>query len=351
VAACAARALADDGRGPLATFSLVFPGQREDESTWIDAATASSRVDATRIDATRLDPFARVDTWLDALGEPFFGPNVYLMDACWAAAAERGCAAFLDGFDGDTVVSHGTNAIAEWALGGRIVRALREARGVARSFERPFARVAARSILRPALPRTAWRSVRGRRSHDIGLVHRDLAVRTRLAERVADVEPPARTEVAGHLRRLRSPMLSVGLEISCRLGASRGVEVRSPFVDQDLVELCLSLPPEQKLRDGTTRFVLRRAMEGLLPPVVCERSGKTDVSGNFHRNVARGHPVLDEVASGADDLDGLVDPVALRSVVARYRDAGGGSEAMSIWSTLLLLRWLRAARPERSGRG
>jgi len=32
-----------------------------------------------------------------------------------------------------------------------------------------------------------------------------------------------------------------------------------PFYDKRLVEFCLALPPEQKLRDGWSRFILRRA--------------------------------------------------------------------------------------------
>jgi asparagine synthase (glutamine-hydrolysing) len=54
------------------------------------------------------------------------------------------------------------------------------------------------------------------------------------------------------------------------------VEDRYPYLDQNLVEFLASIPLEQLLRPGKRRFLMRRALSGIVPRQVLER--KTKVS-------------------------------------------------------------------------
>jgi asparagine synthase (glutamine-hydrolysing) len=45
-----------------------------------------------------------------------------------------------------------------------------------------------------------------------------------------------------------------------------GLEARVPFLDHELVELCAGIPSSLKLRGIREKYVLRRALEGVLPP-------------------------------------------------------------------------------------
>jgi asparagine synthase (glutamine-hydrolysing) len=51
-------------------------------------------------------------------------------------------------------------------------------------------------------------------------------------------------------------------------------EARLPFLDFRLVEYIFALPPDQKIREGVTKFILRKAMKGVLPEGVRERYDK-----------------------------------------------------------------------------
>ena len=51
-------------------------------------------------------------------------------------------------------------------------------------------------------------------------------------------------------------------------------EVRLPFLSHKLVEFVFSLPDEYKLNGGWTKFVLRKAMDKILPPPICWRVDK-----------------------------------------------------------------------------
>ena len=52
------------------------------------------------------------------------------------------------------------------------------------------------------------------------------------------------------------------------------IESHVPFLDYRLVEFIFSLPNNQKIRDGTTKVVLRNAMKGILPEEVRNRMDK-----------------------------------------------------------------------------
>ena len=52
------------------------------------------------------------------------------------------------------------------------------------------------------------------------------------------------------------------------------IESRVPFLDYRLVEYIYSLPDNQKIRDGQTKWVMRQAMKGILPEKIRNRQDK-----------------------------------------------------------------------------
>ena len=55
---------------------------------------------------------------------------------------------------------------------------------------------------------------------------------------------------------------------------SYSVESRMPFLDWRLVVYCFALPPQQKVNQGSTKWILRRAMQGIVPEKVLQRRSK-----------------------------------------------------------------------------
>lgn len=56
-----------------------------------------------------------------------------------------------------------------------------------------------------------------------------------------------------------------------RMSMAYSVEARVPFLDHELVEFCARIPPRVKMRWLREKHVLRRAMEGVLPPAIINR--------------------------------------------------------------------------------
>jgi asparagine synthase (glutamine-hydrolysing) len=59
-----------------------------------------------------------------------------------------------------------------------------------------------------------------------------------------------------------------------RASMAVSLEVRAPFLDTRVAEYAASLPVDYKLRGRTTKYILKRAVSGLLPPFVTRRGKK-----------------------------------------------------------------------------
>jgi asparagine synthase (glutamine-hydrolysing) len=60
-----------------------------------------------------------------------------------------------------------------------------------------------------------------------------------------------------------------------------GLEVRHPFFDQRIVEFAWAIPEDQCRRFGQERFVLRNAMQGILPELIRTRITKGEFNQPF----------------------------------------------------------------------
>lgn len=64
------------------------------------------------------------------------------------------------------------------------------------------------------------------------------------------------------------------LHINDRLNMAFSMESRAPFMDHKLIEFCLRLHPFLKIREGISKYILRRAFKELLPEKVLNRKVK-----------------------------------------------------------------------------
>jgi asparagine synthase (glutamine-hydrolysing) len=134
------------------------------------------------------------------------------------------------------------------------------------------------------------------------------------------------------------------LEILDRAAGAHSVEVRFPFWDKRLIEFCVSLPARQKLRHGWSRFAMRQAMNGILPPEIRWRGGKSDMRPSFNHGLLtyeREH-IDDVVLRRPSAVAEYVDIAALRTYYERFRKAEAfESEILAIQRCVSLGLWLQ----------
>ena len=114
-----------------------------------------------------------------------------------------------------------------------------------------------------------------------------------------------------------------------------------PFLDRRLAELCLSLPGDQKLRDGWTRSIMRRALADVLPDAVRSRVGKTDLGPAFRRSLLTAdRPVLEALVARPEAVADWVDAASLRALWDRCRTHAPPADCYTLWRVAVLPRWL-----------
>jgi asparagine synthase (glutamine-hydrolysing) len=354
--ACVARdLLAAGGGGPLPTFSVIFEEMKEcDERSFIDAVTAGGGMVPHFIHGERVSPLPDPELLLHHLEEPFYAPNLFLHWAMYRSAREQGVRIWLDGLDGDTTVSHGMAFLIELARMGRLLRLGGEVRALAA--RRPGGssmRLLRQSVINPLILsplRARWHRMQGGDRMEWGSrgINVEFARRIGLRERFAALGGGGgrspRTLREDHLRRLEWGLHTFLLEALGRAAATFGVEPRYPFYDRRLIEFCLALPPDQKLGNGWTRAILRRAMEGILPPAVQWRVGKGNPGPNFFKSLRHYEAAsLREIIVERPELIApYVDLPALRGMYDRYMGSQTRpEEILEIWKALTLGVWLR----------
>lgn len=316
------------GTGPLRTFTLVFDSLPEvDERQFANSVLATGGFDPGFVRGDLVNPFAELGRLQGAQHEPLCLPNLHLHDAVYAAAAAGGVQVLLDGFDGDTAVSHGISWLGELAGTGRVLRAFSESLALTWRSRAPLHRLLAYHVIPAALPPSARRWAR--------------ALWGRADEGLAR---PA-TERAAHEARLGRPLIGLALEGARAAADMHGVEPRYPFFDRRLVEFCLGVPPDQKLARGWTRWILRRAGQGALPRAVQWRRTKSDLTPALHARLrASAAAVRVALAEASHDL-AFADSSRWQSTLSNALRDESGSRAVSIWRILAVAEWLRLHAP------
>jgi asparagine synthase (glutamine-hydrolysing) len=108
----------------------------------------------------------------------------------------------------------------------------------------------------------------------------------------------------------------------------------------------LALPANQKLHQGWTRMVMRRAMHNILPDAVRWRIGKANLSPNLHRRLLDvDRPLLDAVILNHPQvIEAYVDVAALRKVYHRFTSHPTGRDAILVYGAVILGLWLDKAK-------
>ena len=132
------------------------------------------------------------------------------------------------------------------------------------------------------------------------------------------------------------------LNYTDKMGMAAGIEIRTPLLDTDLVEFAARVPPQLKQRRLRGKYILKRAMEPLLPHQVVHRR-KTGFGAPLRRWM-RGdlNGMTDELLSPAAVAQrGIFEPEAVQALVRDNR-AERTDGAYLIFAIVCLELWCRS---------
>lgn len=110
-----------------------------------------------------------------------------------------------------------------------------------------------------------------------------------------------------------------------RASMLHGLEARSPFLDIEVADFARRLPHRFKLRDRTTKYLLKRALRGVIPDEIIDRSKK-----------GFGSPVGQWLADGA--LAPTSPDRFVRDRLENHR-SGRSDERLFLWCQLAFEAW------------
>ncbi len=125
-----------------------------------------------------------------------------------------------------------------------------------------------------------------------------------------------------------------------QMSMAASIESRVPFLDHKLVEFTARMPREMKLRGGTTKWILREAMKGILPTEILNRPkmGFPVPVGNWFRHSFK-HIVEDYVLSERSLSRGIFSADFVKTIVQRHN--AGENHDERIWSLVNFEIWQR----------
>jgi asparagine synthase (glutamine-hydrolysing) len=138
-------------------------------------------------------------------------------------------------------------------------------------------------------------------------------------------------------------MVSLNLTYNDKMSMASSVEVRVPFLDWELAEFVANeVPPQLKLRRGTTKHILRRAMEQTLPRGVL-RAKKAGFGAPIDRWLSNDlQPMLSDLLSeSVIRRRGLFEPAAVTRMMDEHK-SGRRDWTVPLWQLLTLELWQRA---------
>jgi asparagine synthase (glutamine-hydrolysing) len=131
------------------------------------------------------------------------------------------------------------------------------------------------------------------------------------------------------------------LVVEDRVSMAHSLEVRVPFLDNELVEIARRIPARLKHSDGGGKRLLRRAMAGLLPQEILDKrkQGFSPPDESWYRGpsmVELRALLLDPRTLGR----GYFEPEAVRRVLDEH-EAGQRNHRLLLWSLICFEWWNR----------
>jgi asparagine synthase (glutamine-hydrolysing) len=133
----------------------------------------------------------------------------------------------------------------------------------------------------------------------------------------------------------------LNLTYSDKLSMAQSVEIRVPFLDTELIEFAARVPSGLKLRRLTTKYILKKALTGVVPEPVIRRR-KAGFGAPTRMWLRRDLPgMLDDLFSEVSIRKrGLFDPQQVRRLIADDRQ-GIEDYSYRVWMLLTLELWQR----------
>jgi asparagine synthase (glutamine-hydrolysing) len=125
-----------------------------------------------------------------------------------------------------------------------------------------------------------------------------------------------------------------------RMSMAHSIEAREPLLDHRLVEFAATLPVDMRLRDDTGKYLLKRALRGILPDTIIDRPkrGFAIPLGRWFRGRLGGF-VRELLLDPQSRTREMVDVAYVEALVRRHE--AGRELDLHLWTMMSFELWCR----------
>lgn len=381
---CMAKKIQEDNAKPhvnLKTFSFIFKDfPNADERYYIKKVVEKGGITSYLLNANEISPLEQVENILWNIEEPFNYPNVAVMWNLIKKAPENNVRIVLTGEGGDSVISKGQNYFRDLAVTMQWKKLFREIRDTSNNFNKnkyflnqryieknsrnkSFYNILVKQVFLPLIPDFLRKIVSPlyykqkhiRMKPDTYFLNKEF-IESRGIDKSLEkrrlASKRAKTSREFHHFILNTPYNQEVLELNDRLTAAFSIEKRHPFYDKRLIEFCYAIPTEIKFQFGWDRYILRMAMENILPAEIQWRFSKQDYLPPLQKNlIFFEKKFLEEIIYDDNKkINDYVDLDVLKKIYENYKSQNAKSidnkslediiDAVDVWLGTILYIWL-----------
>ncbi len=326
---------------PLSTFSAVFEGESMDESRYIRETVEMIQAKAHYVTPKADELLAELEDVIYFQDEPFWSSSVYHHYRVMRLAKEAGVKVLLDGQGADELLAgydfYFSELILHLLKTGQWRRLQQELSSIARDQHSSQLKLFlhAFSLSLPAQFRF-WLQ-RLLNSPEKAVINRDLISG---GDFYKGYESVTSDRILNRNFYDFSYTLPYLLRLEDRNSMAFSLESRVPFLDYRLVEFLFTVPAEQKIRLGETKYLMRKSLQDLLPQSILQRRDKIGFFGPEHRWIREtlNEPIRDTFHSQKMRERGFYNMPVLQKHFERFL-TGKENASYVIWRWFNLEKW------------
>ncbi|HNU08930.1 MAG TPA: asparagine synthase C-terminal domain-containing protein, partial [Pyrinomonadaceae bacterium] len=125
-----------------------------------------------------------------------------------------------------------------------------------------------------------------------------------------------------------------------RASMAVSLEVRAPFLDPRVAQFAASIPIDYKLKGNKGKYILKKAVEPLLPASILKRPKKGFGIPIAEWLKGRLNPLLHDLLDPSRLRDqGLFDPKFVAKLIGEH-ESGAASHHKQLWTLLVFQLWI-----------
>lgn len=319
----------------VSAFTVTFPGDEADELPFAKMVQKryAKNVELHVIEQPPGDLFDTADEFIGAMGEPFHSPNMLANRRIWQAMAKQGVRATLNGVGGDELFA--SDYFPELATTLKHAQFHRFHREVTAWSEDPA--TAFSSIYRWRFKK-AMKYIRAEWCGRMNGCNQNLVSAAMLARFGVMMMAQPRLRIQGDcssvlVEDMSSGIMNYWMRSSHQSSSTVPIQIRAPFLDPRLIDFAFRLPMDYLLCDGWAKWVLRKAMEDLLPKEIVWRARKMGFPFPWKSWLKRSRPRVEKLLRGLD-----CPYVNAKQFLAGY-DAFTQHDPKQLWRVISVLLW------------